>query len=43
MADAVIDLDEMVIASEQASHGGAAVNVAGNEGKPDPSRADFPS
>ena len=43
MADAVIDLDEMVIASDQALHGGVASSVAGNEGKPDPSRAGFPS
>ena len=42
MADAVIDLDEMVIASEQALHEGAAAGVAGNEGKPAPSRAGFP-
>jgi exonuclease SbcC len=43
MADAVIDLDEMVIDSEQAMHEDAATGVAGNEGKPDPSRAGFPS
>ncbi len=43
MADAVIDLDEMVIASEQALREGIAAGVAGNEGKPDPSRAGFPS
>jgi DNA repair protein SbcC/Rad50 len=43
MADAVIDLDEMVIASAQALHEGTAAGVAGNEGKPDPSRAGFPS
>ena len=43
MADAVIDLDVMAIASEQALHEGVAAGVAGNEGKPCPSRADFPS
>jgi exonuclease SbcC len=43
MADAVIDLDEMVIASEQALHEGVGAGVAGIEGKPDPSRAGFPS
>jgi exonuclease SbcC len=43
MADAVIDLDEMVIASEQALHEGVAAGVVGNEGKSDPSRAGFPS
>ncbi len=43
MADAVIDLDEMVVATERACHESVAVSLAGNEGKPGPSRAGFPS
>ncbi len=43
MADAVIDLDEMVMASERALHEGVAAGIAGSEGKPAPSRAGSPS